>query len=119
MNAILLAILLPSVGLIGAGLAYVIARAIEGLYFGWQTAQVCEIRSRDLIKWRDVGKVALAAALASVTLVGSFWTSYMGLIGAMAASCIYMLVYVPLLLCCACRKRCCCATARNSLWVGL
>jgi len=97
-NAILLAILLPTVGLIGAGLAYVIARAIEGLYLGWQTAQVCEIRSRDLIKWRDVGKVALAAALASVTLVGSFWTRYMGLIGALVASCIYMLVYVPLLL---------------------
>jgi O-antigen/teichoic acid export membrane protein len=97
-NAILLTILLPTMGLLGAALAYVIARAIEGVYLGWQTAKACEVRARELIKWGDVGKVALAAALASVTLIGSFWTSYMGLIGAMAASCIYMLVYVPLLL---------------------
>jgi O-antigen/teichoic acid export membrane protein len=97
-NAILLAILLPTIGLIGAALAYIIARAIEGVYLGWQTARACEVRARDLIKWGDVGKVALAAAMASVTLIGSFWTSHMGLIGAMAASCIYMLVFVPLLL---------------------
>lgn len=97
-NAVLLTILLPTIGLIGAAAAYVIARAIEGWYLGWQTAQACEIRPRDLVKWGDVGKVALAATLASITLVGSFWTSSMGLIGALAASCVYMIVYVPLLL---------------------
>jgi O-antigen/teichoic acid export membrane protein len=97
-NVVLLAIFLPTIGLIGAALAYIIARAIEGVYLGWQTAQAYEIPPRELIKWGDVGKVALAATLAAVTLIGSFWTSYMGLIGAMAASCIYMLVYVPLLL---------------------
>ncbi len=97
-NAVLLTILLPTIGLIGAAAAYVIARAIEGWYLGWQTAQACEIRPRDLVKWGDVGKVALAATLASITLVGSFWTSSMSLIGALAASCVYMIVYVPLLL---------------------
>jgi O-antigen/teichoic acid export membrane protein len=98
LNAILLAILLPTIGLIGAALAFVVARAVEGLYLGWQTARACEVGARDLIKWGDIGKVALAATLASVTIVGSFWTSHLGLIGALAASFVYMLVFVPLLL---------------------
>ena len=97
-NAILLAILLPTVGLLGAAIAYVISRAIEGVYLGRQTARLYAIRSRELIKWGDIGKVAFAAALAAITLIGSFWTSYMGLFGVLAASCCYMLVYVPLLL---------------------
>lgn len=97
-NAILLTLLLPTIGLIGAALAFIIARAIEGLYLGWQTGRAYEIPARDLIKWGDLGKVTLAAALASITIAAPFWTSYMGLIGALVASCIYMLVYVPLLL---------------------
>ena len=43
-NAILLAILLPTVGLIGAAMAFIIARAIEGLYLGRQTAKAYGIR---------------------------------------------------------------------------
>ena len=71
---------------------------IEGVYLGRQTARLYSIRSRELIKWGDVGKVALAAALAAITLVGSFWTHYMGLFGVVAAGCCFMVVYVPLLL---------------------
>jgi O-antigen/teichoic acid export membrane protein len=97
-NAILLTILLPTIGLIGAALAFIIARAFEGLYLGWQTGRAYDIPGRDLIKWGDIGKVTLAAALASVTVAPSFWTSYMGLIGALLASSTYMLVYVALLL---------------------
>ena len=97
-NAILLTILLPTVGLLGAAIAYVISRAIEGVYLGRQTARLYAIRSRELIKWGDLGKVALAAALAAITLAGSFWTTYMGLFGVLAAGCCFMAVYVPLLL---------------------
>ena len=42
-NAIFLAILLPTVGLIGAAMAYIIARMIEGFYLGRQTAKAYEI----------------------------------------------------------------------------
>jgi hypothetical protein len=65
---------------------------------GHQTAKAYGIPARALIQWGDIGKVSLAAALASVTLVGSFWTSTLGLIGAMAAGCCFMVVYALLLL---------------------
>jgi O-antigen/teichoic acid export membrane protein len=98
LNAIFLTILLPTVGLLGAAWAFIISRMVEGTYLGWQTARIYQIPARTLINWADLGKVALAAAVASVTLVGSFWTSSFGLFGALAASCCFMLVYVPMLL---------------------
>ena len=71
---------------------------IEGVYQGQQTAKAYGIAARELVKWSDVGKVALAAALASITLATSLWTSTMGLFGVVAAGCCFMAVYVPLLL---------------------
>lgn len=97
-NAIFLAILLPTVGLIGAAIAFIIARTIEGFYLARQTAKVYEASTGGLIKWGDIGKVALAAALASITLATSFWTHTMGLFGVLAAGCCFMAVYVPMLL---------------------
>src|SRR6185503_1463508 len=89
---------LPTVGLLGAAMAYIISRAAEGVYLGRQTAKAYSIPALSLIKWGDVGKVALACALAAITLATSFWTDSMGLFGVIAAGCIFMLVYVPLLL---------------------
>jgi O-antigen/teichoic acid export membrane protein len=97
-NAICLAILLPTIGLIGAAIAFIIARVIEGLYLARQTARAYETATRGLVKWGDIGKVALAAALASITLATSFWTYAMGLFGVLAAGCCFMAVYVPMLL---------------------
>jgi O-antigen/teichoic acid export membrane protein len=97
-NAIALTILLPTVGLLGAAVAFIISRMVEGMYLGRQTAKAYGIASRELVKWGDVGKVAVAAALASIILVGSFWTSTLGLFGVIVAGCCYLVVYVPLLL---------------------
>ena len=85
-NAILLAILLPTVGLLGAAIAFVIARMIEGALPGPADCEGLRDSARELIKWGDIGKVALAAALASITLATSFWTSTMGLFGVLAAA---------------------------------
>ena len=71
------------------------------------------------MKWSDVGKVALAAALASITLATSFWTSTMGLFGVVAAGCCFMAVYVPLLLLLRVPGRCSSRSVFNSLWVRL
>jgi O-antigen/teichoic acid export membrane protein len=97
-NAILLSILLPTVGLLGAAMAFIISRMIEGVYLGYQTARAFGVPGMSLIKWGDLGKILVAAAVASLTLVGSFWTSNFGLVGALAASCLYMLVYAGMLL---------------------
>jgi hypothetical protein len=61
-------------------------------------AKAYGITARELVKWRDVGKVALAAALAAITLATTLWTSTMGLFGVVAAGCCFMIVYVLLLL---------------------
>jgi len=98
MNAFLLAFMLPTMGLIGAALALVIARTVEAAYLSRQTAKAYSTSERKLVQWSDIGKVALAAALASITLIGSFWTSTMGLFGVLAAGCCFMLVYVLSLL---------------------
>lgn len=97
-NAILLAILLPIFGLVGAATAFIIGRVIEALYQGRQTAKAYSVPVRALIKWGDIGKVVLAAALASITLATSFWISTLGLLGVLAASCCFMAVFVALLL---------------------
>jgi O-antigen/teichoic acid export membrane protein len=97
-NAVFLALLLPTAGLLGAAVATILARVIEAGYLARETARVYETPARELFQWGDLGKVTLAAALASVTLVGSFWTSTMGLFGAIAAGCCYLALYVPLLL---------------------
>ena len=97
-NAVFLAILLPTTGLLGAAVATIVARVIEAVYLARQTAKVYRTPALELFQWSDLGKVALAAVLAAVTLVGSFWTSTMGLFGAIAASCCFMALYVPLLL---------------------
>jgi hypothetical protein len=71
---------------------------MEGVYQGQQTAKAYGIAAHELVKWGDVGKVALAAALASITLATSLWTSTMGPFGVVAAGCCYMAVYALLLL---------------------
>jgi O-antigen/teichoic acid export membrane protein len=97
-NALVLTALLPIIGLLGAVVAFIASRVVEGLYMGHQTARAYSIPALALIRWGDVGKVALAAALASITLIGSFWTHSLGLLGAVLASCCFMLAYIPLLL---------------------
>ena len=97
-NAILLAILLPTVGLLGAAIAYVISRVIEGVYLGRQTARptrsaraswssgATSARSRSPPRWP---RSRWSARSGPTT---------MGLFGVVAAGCCFMVVYVPLLL---------------------
>lgn len=96
-NGALLTILLPSAGLPGAVVAFVISRSLEGLYLGWQTHRAYGVSVWALADWPDLAKVALAAALAAVVLYGSFWTDALGIIGALAGCFVYMLAYVALL----------------------
>ncbi|HLS82190.1 MAG TPA: lipopolysaccharide biosynthesis protein [Steroidobacter sp.] len=96
-NTVLLLLLLPRVGVAGAAAAFVAARSAEALYLGLQTARAYGIRPRALADWRGLGKVGLAAGLASVTLYGSFWTDALGLLGVMAGGACFLLAYLALL----------------------
>jgi O-antigen/teichoic acid export membrane protein len=99
LNGLLLWLLLPRLGIQGAALAYVISRAVEGVYLALSTAREYRISTRQLANWGDLLRVIVAAALASVTLVGDFWTEHLGLVGAMAAGVCYLVAYAALLFC--------------------
>lgn len=98
LNAVLLLILLPALGIPGAAVAYVISRGVEGVYLGLQTARTYRIAPRELASWHDLTKVVIASALASITLFGSFWTDSFGVLGVPIGASCFLLVYFALLL---------------------
>jgi len=97
LNAILLAVLLPTIGVAGAAIAFVVSRVVEGFYLSRQMARAYSLRVRDLARWGDLSKVVLAAALASVTLYGDYLTDALGLIGVLLHGGVFLIAYVALL----------------------
>jgi O-antigen/teichoic acid export membrane protein len=97
LNAFMLWILMPVLGITGAAIAYVISRCAEGLYLALSTARAYHIAPRELANWSELLKVAISAALASVTLYGDFWTDHFGLLGAIGAGLCFLLAYAGLL----------------------
>ncbi len=81
LNLLLLMTVLPIWGLPAAALAFVISRWTEGLVLSRSTMRAYNIGIKDLARWGDLGRVALAALLASVVFYGSFWLDHFGLIG--------------------------------------
>jgi len=97
-NAVLLPILMPLWGLIGAVIAFVISRMIEGVYLGAQAMVAYQVPLRQIAPWGDLAKIALAAALAALVLYGGFWTEHLGLAGVIVGGGLYVLAYAALLL---------------------
>jgi O-antigen/teichoic acid export membrane protein len=96
-NAVLLLVLLPSWGLIGAVVAFVVSRFFEGAYLGWQTMRAYEVSLRQLAPWKELAKVVLAAGLAAVVLFGEFWTERLGLAGLVLGAAAYVATFIVLL----------------------
>lgn len=97
-NGVLLAILLPTLGVVGAAVAFVASRIVDGAYLWLQTARAYHVRARDLVNWNELAKVPVAAGLASITLYGSFWTESLGILGVFAGALCFVLLYAALLL---------------------
>ena len=57
-----------------------------------------DIGIANLARWRDLGKVALAALLASTVFYGSFWLDHFGLAGVVLGSAVFMVLFVVFLL---------------------
>lgn len=98
LNGSLLTMLLPLVGIAGAAMAYVGSRIFDGVYMGRQLMRAYSVSLRDLARWSDLGKVAVAGGLASITLYGSFWTDSLGLFGVVGGAGCFALAYAALLL---------------------
>ena len=95
-NALMLFVLAPSMGVMGAVVAFLISSAVDGLYLAVQTMRAYNAPLSALADWKDVAKLLASAALASLTLIGSFWTS-LGLLGVVLGATVYFLVFLLLL----------------------
>ena len=97
-NALLLVVLLPLWGLIGAVVAFIISRMIDGAYLGLQTMRAYQVPLGEIAPWKDLGKVLVAAGLAAVPLYGEFWTQLLGFAGVIIGGVVYVLAFAALLL---------------------
>lgn len=97
LNLLLLVTVLPVWGLPAAALAFVISRWTEGLVLSRSTMRAYGIGIKDLARWRDLGKVALAALIASAVFYGSFWIDHFGLGGVLLGSAVFMALFVVFL----------------------
>ena len=73
-GALALAVLLPTAGLAGAMIAFVIANVADAIYLCWRTCQLYAVGPRELVPWSSVARVAAAALLAGIVVVSNVWT---------------------------------------------
>ncbi len=90
-------VLIPVDGLAGAMIAFVIGSYVDVLWLGWRTLRAYGVDIRYLIPWTSIVKTALAAAMASVLIVGSVWTDFFGRGGIVLAGVAYLAAFALLL----------------------
>jgi hypothetical protein len=88
---------LPKWGVLGAVAAFLVSRALEGIYLGAQTMRAYGIGVRSLAHWTDLFKVLLAAALAATIIAPRFWAESLGIVGVALGGAVYFVVFVLLL----------------------
>jgi O-antigen/teichoic acid export membrane protein len=67
-NGLGLLLLVPTFGIVGAAAALVLMRIWEGFFLGSRVAKIYSLRARDLLPWPQIGRVSLAAGLATLVL---------------------------------------------------
>jgi O-antigen/teichoic acid export membrane protein len=97
-NGVLLAVLLPTVGLIGAVCAYLVSKFAEGFYLGSRLAKAYEVSFRQIAAWGELGKVLVAAAIAALVLYTDFWTDHLGFFGIFAGGLVFLLAFAVMLI---------------------
>ncbi|HKS54263.1 MAG TPA: oligosaccharide flippase family protein, partial [Steroidobacteraceae bacterium] len=81
-NVGLMAIMVPAWGLVGAAIAFVISKMVEGTYLATEVVRAFNLRPRDLARWGDLAKiVAAAAAAAGAVLFLPLWSGMLGALG--------------------------------------
>jgi O-antigen/teichoic acid export membrane protein len=91
-------LLIPVAGLAGAMFAFVIASYVDVTWLAWRTLKAYGVSVRDLLPWWSIGKVALAAAMASVLILSSAWTDLFGrAAGMLLGGLIYLAAFALLL----------------------
>ena len=96
-NLALLLALVPTWGLVGVTVAYVISHWLQGFYLGWCTTRFYRIPARTFIPWAEMSKVLLAAVLPLALTYGNYLTDHFKLAGVIAGSMLYLPAYALLL----------------------
>ena len=87
----------PLWGALGAVVALVISRFIEGAYLATRAARAYDMTVRNLVPWGDLARVLIAAIAAAGVLYIQPWTDRMGLIGVVAGSLAFLVLFALLL----------------------
>jgi O-antigen/teichoic acid export membrane protein len=80
-SAVTLTVLLPLMGVVGAGVALVISSLVEAVYLAWSVKRLYRLTWAALLPWKTVARVALCALVASAPIVAVAWRASIGLIG--------------------------------------
>lgn len=97
-NLALMFLLVPKIGVMGAVVAFLISRIIEGSFLGWRTMRAYACSLPDILPWLDLAKVLLAAGVAAIVLYSDAWTSHLGIFGAMLGGVAYFIAFALLLI---------------------
>jgi O-antigen/teichoic acid export membrane protein len=95
---IMLAILIPVGGVAGAMVAVLIGMAVDVGWLAWSSVRRYGVSLGELIPWRSMGTVAVAAAIAAGVLFTSDWTQVFGPGGMVLGATAYLAAFVLLLL---------------------
>jgi O-antigen/teichoic acid export membrane protein len=91
-------VIVPRIGLVGAGLSLLLARLVNGAFLYVQLARAMQLPLLQLAPWDRYGKVVLAAAGAAVLLVNNGWLERFGTAPGIAlSSVIFALCFFALL----------------------
>jgi O-antigen/teichoic acid export membrane protein len=97
-TVVLLPVLVPSYGLVGAALAHVAARYIDGAYLAWRVSAAYRRSHRGVVPWKRFLIVAASAAVAGLPLIGDFWIRFLGALGGpIVAALLYAALFIWLL----------------------
>jgi O-antigen/teichoic acid export membrane protein len=96
-NALLMLALTPLWGALGAVVALVISRFIEGAFLATRCARAYELTVRELVPWGHLIKVLFSALAAATVLYVQPWTDLLGLFGVALGSLAFLIVFGLLL----------------------
>jgi len=88
--------LLPILGIAGGMIALVCATYVECTYLAWRVKGLYNVSLKNLVPWRNLGKTALAAVLASPALFVGGWIDGFALVSIAVSACLYIAVFAAI-----------------------
>jgi len=97
-NGVVLAILLPRVGIVGAAIGVVAANLVDALYQGYCVSRPYGCTVRQLLPWAALTKITSCSILGAVVAFGSTWEFRGTFAGCIYGSLLYGAVFITMVL---------------------